>query len=66
MVSLTILGIQFYGTPGALIFTLLLGFLLRIPHPEPLINEPLDAKRKLVAVLTLIVFALSFMPFPIH
>ncbi len=66
MVILTFVGWELYQTPGTLIFTILLAVLLRIPHPEPLIDEPLDTKRKLIAVLTFIVLVLSFMPFPIH
>ena len=66
MVILTIIGWELYGTPGTLIFTILLAVLLRLPHPEPLIDEPLDIKRKLVAILTFAVLVLSFMPFPIQ
>ena len=66
MVTLTIVSWELYGTPSTLVFTILLAFFLRLPHPEPLFDRPLDAKRKLIAVLTLIVFALSFMPFPIQ
>lgn len=66
MVALTIIGYQLYGTPGALIFTIILAVLLRIPHPEPMFDQPIDFKRKLIAVVTLVVFVLSFMPFPIQ
>lgn len=66
MVIFTVLGWQLYGSPGTLIFTILLGVLLRFPHPQPLFDEPLDQKRKIIAVVTLIVFVLSFMPFPIQ
>lgn len=66
MVLFTIIGFLFYGTPSGLLFTILLAVLLRIPHPPPLIDEPLDAKRKLVAFITLLVFVLSFMPIPIQ
>lgn len=66
MVCLTVLGYELYGTPSTLIFTILLAVLLKIPHPEPLFDEPLDAKRKLIAAATLAVFVLSFMPFPIQ
>jgi hypothetical protein len=48
------------------IFTILLGVLLRFPHPPPLFDEPLDRKRMAIAVLTLIVFVLSFTPFPVQ
>jgi membrane-associated protease RseP (regulator of RpoE activity) len=66
MVIFTVLGYQLYGTPSGLLFTILLGVLLRLPHPEPLIDEPIDGKRKLIAIITLIVFVLSFMPFPLQ
>lgn len=66
MLTLTVLGWQLYGSPGTLIFTILLGVLLRLPHPAPLFDHPLDRKRKAIAFLTLIVFVLSFMPFPIQ
>jgi membrane-associated protease RseP (regulator of RpoE activity) len=40
--------------------------MMRIGHPEPLDTSPLDFSRKLVAVLTLLIFALCFVPFPIR
>jgi hypothetical protein len=40
--------------------------LLRFPHPPPIFDHPLDRKRKAIAFLTLIVFILSFMPFPVQ
>lgn len=66
MLVLTALGWQLYGSPGTIVFTILLGILLRFPHPPPLFDHPLDRKRKAIAVLTLIVFILSFMPFPVQ
>lgn len=66
MLILTALGWQLYGSPGTLVFTILLGILLRFPHPPPLFDQPLDRKRKAIAFLTLIVFILSFMPFPVQ
>jgi membrane-associated protease RseP (regulator of RpoE activity) len=66
MLILTVLGWQLYGSPGTLIFTILLGILLRFPHPPPIFDHPLDRKRKAIAFLTLIVFILSFMPFPVQ
>lgn len=66
MIALTILGWQLYNSPSGLLFTILLAVLLRIPHPQPLTDEPLDAKRKFIAFITLIVFVLSFAPFPIR
>ena len=39
--------------------------MMRIRHPQPWEDSPLDAKRKLIAVATLAMFVLSFLPFPI-
>lgn len=66
MVIITILGWQLYGSPTTLIFTILLGVLLRFPHPPPLFDDALDTRRKIIAVITLVVFILSFMPFPVQ
>jgi hypothetical protein len=48
------------------LFAILLAVMLRVKHPEPLDNAPLDFARKIVAVLTLIIFILCFVPFPIR
>jgi hypothetical protein len=40
--------------------------MMRIRHPRPMDDTPLDAKRKLIAFLTLVVFILCFVPFPIR
>ena len=66
MVALSILGLYFYNSPSGILFAVLLGVMMRIRHPEPLDNAPLDPKRKVVAFLTLLIFILSFMPFPIQ
>jgi hypothetical protein len=39
--------------------------MLQVRHPAPEQFEPLGRGRTLVAIVTLIVFALSFVPFPI-
>jgi hypothetical protein len=39
--------------------------MLRVSHPAPQQMEPLGTKRIWIGILTLIVFALSFWPFPI-
>ena len=66
MVIISILGWFLYTSPSGLLFTILLGIMLKVGHPEPLDDTPLDFKRKIVAVMTLIIFILSFMPFPIQ
>jgi membrane-associated protease RseP (regulator of RpoE activity) len=66
MVGLAISGFYFYNSPSGLLFAVLLGIMMRIRHPEPLDNTPLDFGRRTVAFLTLLIFILSFMPFPIQ
>lgn len=38
---------------------------MRVRHPEPFDQTPLGAARTIIAVATLIIFALRFVPFPI-
>jgi membrane-associated protease RseP (regulator of RpoE activity) len=66
MVALSISGLYFYNSPSGILFAILLGVMMRIRHPEPLDNAPLDPTRRLVAFFTLLIFLLSFMPFPIQ
>ena len=66
MAVLSITGWFLYGSPSGFLITVLLGVMMRIRHPEPLDDEPLDFKRKIVAVLTLLIFILCFAPFPIQ
>lgn len=66
MAILTVIGWLVYNSPSGLLFTVLLAVMMRIKHPEPLNNTPLDFKRKIIAILTLLIFILSFMPFPIQ
>jgi membrane-associated protease RseP (regulator of RpoE activity) len=66
MIIISLTGIFVYNSPSGLLFTILLGVMLRLGHPEPLDDSPLDFKRKIIAVLTLLIFILSFVPFPIR
>jgi hypothetical protein len=43
----------------------LLGIILRFPHPQPARMDPLGTPRLWIAVATLVVYALCFWPFPI-
>ena len=65
MALLAVLGFVWYGSPSGFLYTVLLGIMLRVRHPQPGTMEPLGNKRLIVAVVTLIVFALCFWPFPI-
>jgi len=62
---LTVLGFWWHGSPSGFLYTVLLGVMLRMRHPQPGTMEPLGNKRLVVAVITFIVFALCFWPFPI-
>ncbi len=61
----SILGFVWYGSPSGFLYTVLLGVMLRVHHPAPERTEPLGVGRLLIAVITLLVFLLSFVPFPI-
>jgi membrane-associated protease RseP (regulator of RpoE activity) len=65
MTTLSLLGWFWHGSPSGFLYTILLAVMLRVKHPQPQVMEPLGAKRIWIAILTLIVFALSFWPFPI-
>lgn len=65
MIGFCIAGWYLYSVPGAVLFTILLGIMMRIRHPEPIDDTPLDTKRRVIAFITLVIFVLSFTPFPI-
>jgi membrane-associated protease RseP (regulator of RpoE activity) len=62
---LAALGFWWHGSPSGFLYTVLLGIMLRVRHPQPPVMEPLGMKRVLIGIVTLIVFALCFCPFPI-
>ncbi|MGH9902127.1 MAG: site-2 protease family protein [Pyrinomonadaceae bacterium] len=64
MVALAALGWAWHGVPSGFVYALLLAVMLRVRHPHAEDESALTG-RALVAALTLVVFALSFMPFPI-
>jgi membrane-associated protease RseP (regulator of RpoE activity) len=66
MLVLAPLGWQWHGVPSGALYVVLLFVMLRMPHPQPLDDgDRLGATRLAVALLTLLVFALSFLPFPL-
>ncbi|MFL6334084.1 MAG: site-2 protease family protein [Pyrinomonadaceae bacterium] len=66
MLALAPLGWLWHGVPSGALYVILLFIMLRMPHPQPRDeHDPLGATRNLVALLTLLVFALSFLPFPL-
>src|SRR5258705_731596 len=60
-----VLGFIWHGSPSGFLYTLLLLVMLKVRHPAPETMEPLGRGRTIVAIVTLIVFALSFVPFPL-
>lgn len=62
---MSVLGYVWYGSPSGFLYTVLLAVMLKVRHPAPEQMEPLGNARVVVGVITLIVFALSFVPFPI-
>lgn len=65
VVAISVLGWIWYGSPAWFIFILLLAVMLRVRHPQPEQMEPLGLPRMVIGVVTLIVFVLCFLPFPI-
>jgi membrane-associated protease RseP (regulator of RpoE activity) len=62
---LAVLGWFWHGSPSGFLYAVLLGVMLKVRHPQPAVMEPLGTKRVAIAILTLIVFAVCFWPFPI-
>ena len=65
MVALSVLGWLWHGSPSGFLYVVLLAVMLRVRHPQPEQMEPLGTMRVAIGVVTLIVFALCFLPFPI-
>lgn len=65
VVTLALLGFWWHNSPSGFLYAVLLGIMMKVPHPAPGEMEPLGTKRTVVAIITLIVFALCFWPFPI-
>jgi membrane-associated protease RseP (regulator of RpoE activity) len=65
MAVISVLGFVWHGSPSGFLYVVLLAVMLRVRHPKPEGIEPLGLSRQLIAIATLLVFALSFWPFPI-
>ena len=66
MASLSIIGFYYFGSPSGFLIAIILGIMMKVRHPTPWDLTPLDAKRKAIAFLTLVIFVLCFTPFPIR
>jgi membrane-associated protease RseP (regulator of RpoE activity) len=65
MVALSVLGWLWHGSPSGVLYVILLAVMLRVRHPRPEQMEPLGAARVAIGIITLLVFVLCFLPFPI-
>ena len=65
MALIAALGFLWHSSPSGFLYTVLLAIMLKVRHPSPDEMEPLGTARLVVAIITLIVFSLSFYPFPI-
>lgn len=66
MALLAVLGWHWHNSPGGFLYALLLFVMLRVPHPRAEDeSDSLGRARMLIALLTLLVFLLSFVLFPI-
>lgn len=65
MAILSLAGFYYFNSPSGFLIAILLGIMMRVGHPQPWDQTPLDGKRKLIALITLVIFVLSFVPFPI-
>jgi membrane-associated protease RseP (regulator of RpoE activity) len=66
MATISVFGWILYSSPSGFLFAILLAVMMRVRHPEPLDDTSLNFTRKVVAVLTLLIFILCFVPFPIQ
>jgi hypothetical protein len=63
--ALAVLSILWNQPPVYVLWTLVLLFLMKVGHPAVIEEEPLGGARVALAIFSLLVFLLCFMPFPI-
>lgn len=65
LVATTVISWLWFHTVVMILYLVLLAVMLRVRHPPPQQTEPLGLGRTIVAIVTLLVFVLCFLPFPI-
>ena len=65
MAVISVLGWFWHGSPSGFVYVVLLAVMLNVRHPQPEQMEPLGSMRVAIGIITVIVFALCFLPFPI-
>src|ERR1051325_8038954 len=48
---LAVLGFFWHGSPSGFLYTVLLAVMMKVPHPQPAVMEPLGAKRIVIAIV---------------
>lgn len=65
MATLALLGWFLYSSPSGFLYVILLAIMLKVRHPQAEDMTPLDTPRLVVAFITLLIFILCFVPFPV-
>jgi len=65
MAIISVLGWFWHGSPSGFVYVILLAIMLRVRHPQPEQMEPLGTMRIVIGIITLIVFAVCYLPFAI-
>src|SRR4029453_9778161 len=58
--TFAVLGFWWHGSPSGFLYTVLLAVMMKVPHPQPGVMEPLGTKRIAIGIVTMIVFSLFF------
>lgn len=66
MTLMSILGWIYYNSPSGFLIAVLLGVMMRIKHPVPRDLSSIGTKRKIIAIVALVIFILCFTPIPIQ
>ncbi len=66
MAVLSVAGLYFFNSPSGFLIAIILGVMMRIKHPIPYDQTPLDTRRKVIGIVTIVIFLLCFVPFPIR
>jgi membrane-associated protease RseP (regulator of RpoE activity) len=53
------------GGSSWIFWVIMILFIIKLRHPAPVDESPMDLKRKIIGVLTIIIFVLSFTPSPL-
>ena len=65
MAVISVLGYFWHGSPSGFVYVVLLAVMLNVRHSQPEQMEPLGGMRVAIGIITLVVFALCYLPFPI-